>query len=153
MAASFDLSQRICQVLVDGNFMMADSGFQDSAAPFSVPWTGLPWYVGGGPFSGSPSPVDLAYLYVAAGTPIDLSDPNVQAGFVDPEDGTVVRISPNGRSAIPGIVPQIFATGGMDMFPLNLPPYEFTVTSATDPGANSFQVVGQLVTSQGDPYI
>ena len=100
----------------------------------------------------------IANIYCAVGHQINLDDPTMWNGLYDASTDAMLRISSNGRTAFPGVVPQINLAGGSQMFPLNFAQWTNSVDDpfalTTDAGNGEFQVAsGALQTSVTDPYI
>jgi len=78
---------------------------------------------------------DLAELFFVAGTPVDITDPDVRAKFIDPDALLPVRIDAGGLWPFfdsLGVVSQIWLSGNQDLFPRNYPGWSATCVSQTD---------------------
>lgn len=87
---------------------------------------------------------DLADLFLLVGTPVDVTDPDVRARFIDP----VTLLPTPCPSAPSGAAPQVFLSGGAELFPRNHPPgWSAACACRCDDGPpGGFSVVGSLTT-------
>jgi hypothetical protein len=152
---SWDASRSLAHILIDG--VSRSVGRSKVGSAQSIDYAGRPVWVGGilkdsRVFCGFPGM--LADLYVLAGSTM-INPSRVVSGFYNIKTGHPVRNVGDGSSAIHGMRPQIFLSGGAILFPQNRTARTWTWNGAYNdalPPSAFYTVAGTLQTAAEDPF-